>query len=880
MYDPECEKCELASYAETICIPPANTVEGPDALVVVDVPNEIEEYEGQVGESERHDLLKRVLRDVVGFDLDRVIITAAVKCRPPNARYPSDEEVDTCSDYLRQEIEEYDPSVVLALGKVPTKALFGDREMKMGDTYKVKGYPPIIPTYGPGYAQAKGEAILEKFAKHLYKGLLIANGSEGVKNTETVLVETMEEVDELIGYIRDVGKVSLDFETTGLDKQKDYPTMIGASFNHGSGWAVPLYHFETPFSKEEIGEIMGKFKEVWEDPEVQKIAWNTKFELHIADINTPGRIAPKGRVDDAMLLHHLWDENRSHRLKDVASEMFPDFEGYEEQVQQYAWEEVPLKILAPYCVTDTDLTLRIFDYLEQDLEQPLYRVYRNISNAGNLWTFRMEKNGMLIDRLYLEQAIEDVSSILKEKEEELRGFRVVKKFEKKEREQAVEESLKKARDKYTRAKNRAKDGENSLTRRFEEEIRKIKVGEIDPYGGLNFNSPQQLGRLFYGKNGYGHKMPFVKKKGERSPTTDKDFLKLLEDKDGFVQAFLEYRKIHHMYGTYLEGIRDRLAKDDRLHAQFNVGKTVTGRLSCSDPNLQNIPKKDSSMSKTVEDVTARVKSCFTSPEGYVLIQADYSQMELRLVAEYSEDETMLEAYRNGDDIHIKTAQTIKRIGESEWEQFDKDERKRLRFEAKGANFGLIYGAQAETYQEYLRTQYDIHVPYKEAKKQRNAYFNTYSGLPGWHKYQIKKARKNGFVRTIFGRKRRIPEIKSPDNYTRSKGERFAINAPIQGSGGEITIFAGTVLEKRLSVIEPRALMPNTVHDSLFFYLPKDNILGPLKEVIRTMEDPPLLPYFGDILKKVPIEADAEAGYDWGSLEELEEISKKGLDDIL
>ena len=869
----QCNKCSLAGICQTVCIMGSGNIKSK-VMFVAEAPTNAEDKEGTTFSSVKYDLLWKILDKALGKKSEDYYYTTLVKCTPSEGRYIEQDEIDNCRSYLEAEINAIKPTVIITFGNIAMEALTGEKGIttKRGTlmSYLKDKSIAVIPTYSPQYVERRmksSKIALEHFAKDINKGLLASDGLLDKKElTKVKVCSTMEEVYQLIYHVHSTGVAVLDFETTGLDYKIDKPTILGISFQIGSGWVIPLYHFESPFSEKEVLEIMHVLRvEIWENEAIRKVGQNFKFDMHFANAYTEGGITPVN-CEDIINMHHILDENSRHGLKVVAPMYFPDFDGYEDEVGKYKWAEVPLDILSAYCVVDTDLTMRLCLAYELELMKypELYRLYRSFANPALKWTFTAEKEGMLIDHEYLSESIELVSGMIDEKEKAIRGCTEILAFDKYKREEADEKLINILEEKLEKARARAKNGANKNTANYEERIRNIKAGnrDKDSFDKINFGSPKQLGELLYGECGFNFEMPYDRKKRAKAPSTEKKYLDELDDTSGFIKNLQEWRRMSKLLSTYFKGIMDRLDINNRLHTDFLIFGTTTGRFSSRNPNLQNIPRKGND---SISEIAKRVKNCFIAPEGYTVMQADYSQAELRLVAEYAKEDTMIEAYNNDKDLHALTAMTIKRMTEKDFNALEDNERSDERFKAKAANFGFIYGMEADSYQDYKKQEYKIESTYEECVKERHLYFTLYSKLQRWHKRQVSEAKENGYVSTLFGRRRRLVDINDSDGFIRSLAERQAINAPIQGSGGEYTGFSAAILELRLEVFDTRIKIVNSVHDSLIFYIP-DGILEEAKVLIRdTMENPPVKEYFDFELEYVSMKVDCETGTSWGTL---------------
>jgi DNA polymerase-1 len=361
----------------------------------------------------------------------------------------------------------------------------------------------------------------------------------------------------------------------------------------------------------------------------------------------------------------------------------------------------------------------------------------------------------------------------------------------------------------------------------------------------------QIKELLFSKEGFAFPKP-KESYGKDADSTDEDNLKSIKDKTGFLEQLIVYRKLQKVCKTYLVGILEKLDQDHYIHSTFNQHVTKTGRLSARNINLQNIITRTDY--KAVEEAVVMVKKSFTVPKGYIMVQADYSQIELRIIAFLANETTMLQAYRNNQDLHELTASNSRGFTLEEFKKLDPATYKQYRYEAKAENFGFIYMISPQGFKEYARTTYGIIISEREAEKKQAAFFKKYPKLLDYHKEYIHKARKFGYIRTFFGRCVHLPDINSINGGVRGHAERNAVNSPVQGTAGEMTIWAFTLLSMRLN---PRVILINSIHDSIIFYIPND-ILEESKRLIQeTMGTLPLKLYFYKGIDTVPITAEFE-----------------------
>lgn len=367
-----------------------------------------------------------------------------------------------------------------------------------------------------------------------------------------------------------------------------------------------------------------------------------------------------------------------------------------------------------------------------------------------------------------------------------------------------------------------------------------KLAVLNKQHNINWNSPKQVSEVLFDKE----HMPVIKlsqKTGE--PSSDAKVLKRLKAK-GFTLAeqLLDYKFYYGANSKFLNRWEYDAFYDGRIHPNFNLTNVVTGRTSCSDPNLQQVPRNK------------ELRTLFTAPPGRVLLEADYSQIELRIAADYANEPTMLKIYREGGDIHTETAMSLTGLSA---EQVKGEPRSR----AKPVNFGFLYGMSAKGFVSYAFDNYDTVFSKLEADRYRQLFFIKYPGLLKWHKEMEIICEAQGGVENRFGRFRKLPDIYSSDNYIRSKAVRRAINSPVQGTASDLLLLAAVEIDKTLR--KPLDLnIVGTVHDSILMDVPEKKVDEAVKEVKRIMAHPQALDVFG-VSFKVPIEADVGIGA-WGS----------------
>ena len=355
---------------------------------------------------------------------------------------------------------------------------------------------------------------------------------------------------------------------------------------------------------------------------------------------------------------------------------------------------------------------------------------------------------------------------------------------------------------------------------------------------INWNSPQQKQDVLFSKD--KENLPVLKLTPKRQPSADASVMKRLAGKGyELPQLILDYSAVNTLNKMFLNRWEDDAAYDGRIHPSFNLTNVVSGRTSCTDPNLQQVPRNKD------------IRSLFTAPEGRLFFEADYSQLELRIAAHYSNDPTMLRIYNVGGDIHTMTASLM---------TGGRTPTKEERSKAKAVNFGFLYGMSAKKFVEYAYDSYGQTFSNVEAEAYRDAFFAKYSRLLPWHKEQEELCEMLGGVTTLFGRFRKLPKIYSDNKYEHLEAARRAVNTPVQGTGSDILLSAAVEVHKRLS---PYGLkICGTVHDSILGEFNAEDEDWIVDEIKAIMAHPRILDDFG-IELKVGLEADIGVG-PWGS----------------
>lgn len=885
--DAHCTKCLLHTNCKTVCIGGRGYKGG--LMIIAESPSAYDDDNDTVLGSSQDSIIEKIIFDVLDGNRDKIYKTHLGKCHSKGKF--TDDSVAACREYLEAEIRYAEPKVVIALGDFVYKSL-ADKEVKGSSRGKLgsltigkganKIVTSLIGTHTP-YAVSKNNAKLEELAIDLGRAYSLATGAAvNTGGTKIVVCDTMDKVELAVEYCKQVGICSFDFETPEIDENKGtflegfVATSLSLSFQAGSSYVIPLEHFESPYTKQEAEYIVSYVgKELFSNKSVRKIGHNLSYDMHIARIY--GADDFRGRLDDTMLMHHLFDETKRHGLKELVYEYFPEYMGYEDGIKDYKWNEVPYSLLGPYNGIDTDLTLRLSTLLESYLlEDPrVYTIYRNLSMAALKPLWNAEKRGMLIDDCFLADAIKIAKELIVAQELKLKQNKVFKRYDaykEEEAKYAAIDNLRVELAKYATAREEkvaklleSMEGatekkilsiekailaakEKSISEaKLDKQLTDLKLGILSAYEGFNFGSPKQLEDLLYDCE-----------EGFRFRTlvrgTGKDVISELDDSTGFIDDLLLLRSLEKMCSTYLEGLWSRMDKHKRVHTQLLIHGTVSGRLSSRNPNLQNLPNIAKLKSEIAVRVVSMVKKCFIAPKGYRIMQWDFSQAELRIIASFAKEPTMLKAFNDNVDLHALTGSTMLKVTLDDFYQLAKEVQKEARTRAKAGNFGLIYGMGYKGFMNYAKSNYNVVLNEEASMEIISDFFNLYPELLTYHAVQIAKANKFGWVRTLYGRRRRTPDIDNKSEFRRGEEERVAINSPVQGTAGEFTIFAISLLEHRL---DPRVMFEITVHDSIMFYVPEDLVDATHKLVKDCCENLPNMQYFGKELEGVKMKVDLE-----------------------
>ena len=587
------------------------------------------------------------------------------------------------------------------------------------------------------------------------------------------LIDTEEKRNEIIKKLLTSEILALDTETTGTDPMD--AELVGMSFSITENQA---FYVPVPAEREEAIKIVQEFEPVFKNEKSLKVGQNIKYDMLV--LQNYG-IEVRGKLFDTMVAHYVLQPELRHNM-DYLAEIYLHYQTIhiEELIGPKGKGQKNMRDLSPqevylYACEDADVTLKLKNILEQELKKnDAEKLFYEIEMPLVPVLVNIESNGVRLDTEALKQSSEHFTTRL----------------------QSIEKEI------YTLAE-----------------------------GEFNIASPKQVGEILFDKLKIVEK---AKKTKTGQYVTSEEVLESLRNKHDIIGKILEYRGLKKLLSTYIDALPQLInPKTGRIHTSFNQTVTATGRLSSSNPNLQNIPIRD-------ED-GKEIRKAFIPDDGCSFFSADYSQIELRIMAHLSDDKNMIDAFLSGYDIHAATAAKIYKVD-------IKEVTADMRRKAKTANFGIIYGISVFGLAERMN------VDRKEAKELIDGYFETYPQVKSYMDKSIQVAREHGYVETIFHRKRFLPDINSRNAVVRGYAERNAINAPIQGSAADIIKVAMARIYERFKAEGLKAKMILQVHDELNFSVPAKEKEIVEQVVIEEMEKAYRM--------HVPLKADCGWGTNW------------------
>ena len=822
MRDSNCNRCKLSSGCQNVCLlGKYSTDVKSDIMVVVDSPSRVDDESGIPYSGKNGKMINQLLED---SGITNYYQTYAVHCRKPGDKEPTKSEINACKYWLNKEIELVKPKFILIFGNIALQALLDTKGIK-----KARGKPIKVDNivYFPTYSVTHvlhDPSLLSVIEADLstFNSLVLNGGLFEEENLKLRLVMDDDTFDEMLENLD--GVISFDIETNTL-----YPWDKDAAINFiGFGtkdyqWSIPIGKDYSEWGYRNRKIIVKELTKKIQDCIV--VAHNGKFDMLFMKVH----YGVDWYLDfDTMMAHYALDENSQHGLKYLATIYCgaPSYDiGGEDKIKG------TLNVISKYHGLDLLYTLKLYHIFNKRLnkDERTKKVFNKIIMPCVRLFIHIEYYGIYID-------------------------------------------LSKMQDAEDYLKNEVAEA--------------LKILEF--WGpGTNWNSPKQLGELLYDKL----KIPVVSYTPKGGRATSESVIKQIDHP--LCDSLLRYREASKQLSAFIEGWKPFIV-NSILHPSFKLHGTVTGRLSCERPNLQQVPRDP------------RIRSLITAPEGWQLIDADLSQIELRVAAEVANETTMLQAFATGVDVHWLTlirelgrqgseAELIKLTANGLIDKHEPDNKsydinygkaiqvllkygpekaqkinkswKELRKKAKAINFGFLYGMWWKKFKDYARDNYGVTVTDEEAQLSREAFFELYPNFIPWHNKQRSFAKKYGYVESLIGRKRRLPEAKSVmDTPAKKEAERQSINAPVQSLANDLNLMTALQISKEYSFDKVRVI--GTVHDATMFLVRDEYVEEVYNRILQVMSGPDLLKEFG-ISLRVPILGEAQIG-PWGKGIGLEE----------
>lgn len=693
------------------------------------------------------------------------------------------------------------------------------------------------------------------------------------------IIKSFSQVKRLVKACLKTGIASVDFETNaeGIYNKTFKPTILSVTFQVGSGVSIPLCHheYENPHWKRWL-KYFGR--KVVENPNITKVGWNLKFDLQIFELYG---IYVRGTVLDGMLMKYLLNEEKPNDLKSMVRRYLPEHGDYEkaEKFDKIPWDKKPLEPLCKYGCQDTDYTLRLAMFFESKLiEIGMYPLFRHLIMPASRVLQHAEKTGLYLDRKFNQELLESYKPKIEQATSNCLSLSRVKKFSRWLVQERISKYLASIESELENLDyNSPKDARKIASR--EQKISNIRAGvfttkkELELTREVNLGSTIDLPLLLYSEKGF--KFPIIKytkdKKTNRDtdkPSTDEDTLVELRltvknpenPKAIFLDNLLELRGLKKMYTTYIEGWHDKVQDDDRIHGQFKIIGTTSGRLSSSEPNLQQIPKTS---------VDANIKKQLVAPKGKLYMALDYSQAELRIMAHLSGDETYLEAFAKGQDPHLAIAANKYGVSYEEANKAYSDEQhpdyklwKNRRKQAKQICFGIIYGIQKKLLAVKLSDpKAGIIVTPDEAQQQLNEFFQEHPKIKKFMINQEKVLIKHGYIKSLFGRKRRLPQVYSDNEQEAAYAVRLSVNMPCQSAASDMNLFASILNYWKMRQGKlPFMQETCNVHDATYYLVSPEYInTWVVYEIWETCRNPNTKEYFNFQIDDVSMSMDITIG---------------------
>lgn len=808
-----CNNCNLCSFSDPSCI----WGSGNHKAKVMVVNSYASEHDEEVGAAVMPSSLVEKLQGI-GVDPEKVYYTNAIKCACPRGTKYKVGDIKKCKQHLDKEIAAVQPTYVLVLGAQALKATVDGSITELNGVMVEEDGIKYMPSYSPGIVyRDPGKAPFVDKAMNNFKAML--EGSlEEPPELDVRVITNMRQLKRAFQHLTENNylHLSYDIETTGLVRFEDEVNLFGFG-NDQVQYIIPL---EAPLSPLK-GARLAQRKLIrtcvnWLNRNAKAlVAGNGKFD----DLFLKYRFGVKPNITfDVVLASHILNENTPNGVKEnaVLECNAPKWDVDKDlKTGKYkTWEKYQEYLT--YLGYDIYYEYKLYKVFHKKLKQDraLMKLFYHLYMPGIISYETVEEHGVFI---YSQQ------------------FKEVRKHLESEREAIKKQLLKMAKHE------------------------------------VNWNSPAQIQKLLYEEL----KLPVIETTESGSPSTSEATLMQLRDKHPIVELILKYRGVNIQISHFIDGWINRMW-GRRLFPNFKLHGTVTGRTSCTDPNLQQVPRDPI------------IRNLVGAPEGWSVVEIDYSQAELRIAAIMSGDETMKRIYQTGGDIHTHTYEMITGEKISDDKYIKKEQRKK----AKAVNFGFVYGMGWRKFKIYSRDNYGVDLTDKEAEHWRERFFQAYHSLPKWHSKQRRIVQSMGQVRSPIGRLRRLPDIYSTDKSKKAEAERQSINSPVQGFGSDLTILGMSEIMGNAQYYDPDYVLDKdkffvigTVHDATLFEVRNDYLMEFCPRAKHILEHPKALETVFHFDSDVPIVADVAVGQSWGAGKELhmdpgDETWKQEIEDYL
>lgn len=732
----------------------------------------------------------RLLDEVLAtykLDREQAFVTNVVKCRPPENRTPKKKtEIDVCRHYLDDEIAAVKPNFILLVGNSALSLVKKSGIMKHRGTWHTHEGAQVLGTVHPA-AVLRNPSLRKVFETDIREFSRVVHDKPGTPAPRTFIVTNGNGLRRVCESILRAPAVAYDLETNGFDEFSETSSIatVNIAVRPDLAFVVPIEHPEA--SWKDPSRVLRILGNALTYTPAKRVAHNAKFD----DRWLRSRGLTINADFDTMLAAHILDENRFKSLK-VLAPMILGVQQWALDMRDGAAMTTPLKKLAVYGGKDAAYTLGLYNEFKAELLQPennrLKRIFKVLMMPASVALTDIEQTGLWLDQQRLA-----------------------------ERRVQVQKEMDKLHKKLVKA-----------------------VGH-----DINWNSTQQLAAVLFDEL----KLPIIMKTaGGANSTAETVLLRLAAEGHEVPQLILEWRKWMKYESTYLGNWAAKM-HHGRMHANYKIAGTVTGRLSSGKEegdkarglNAQQIPRD------------TFIRSVVGAPPGWKFVEADFSQVELRIAAHYAQEKTMLRIFHSDGDIHLETAV---KVTQKPPEKITKEERKK----AKGVNFGFVFGMGTNKFVDYARDSYGVTVTEPEAKRFRAAFFDQFPRLKPWHERQRRLARQYKRVQSAIGRVRHLPDVASGDKEVRAEAERQAINSPVQGLASDMMLLSLVTLHTMMPPDEAKIV--GTVHDSILFEVREDVVDKWVPKIKETMEHLPLQEKFGVSLT-VPIKVDITVGTHWG-----------------